>query len=101
MRTIPTPKELGAVISNSTCGSAQTIGTSIDMTNDPSARDTKLLESYFQQQKSFNSLPHSLDCPQPFSDPVYTCNYVTLWKRKNCGDSKKISGYQRSKGMEG
>ena len=32
---------------------------------------------------------------------IYNSNYVTLWKRQNYGDSKKISGCQGLKGREG
>ena len=32
---------------------------------------------------------------------IYNSNYVTLWKRQNYGDSKKISGCQGLRGRVG
>ena len=31
---------------------------------------------------------------------IYNSSYITLWKRPNYGDSKKVSGCQRREGME-
>ena len=32
---------------------------------------------------------------------LYDSNYMTFWKRQNCGDSKKTSGFQGLGGKEG